>query len=257
MTRVLWGALFALSVSGCSGCGEKSKPTPPVDAGAATIAPAKDAEPPAAANVPPLPADAGTGWEGAISLTVSAPLQKINKTVELSIKGDRVRYPSPNRFHGEEATTVVDVELRRLLILPEESKEYGRIDLPPADADAAAFPLVATGKKLKIQGLDCDVYETKHGKASSTACIHEGIAFVDFGMMANATPPAWMRSLSVTKRFVLRAVEIDDTGTETLRMEASKVREGPVMSRGFNAPPGAVERKGMQPGSPFRPGLPD
>ena len=245
----------------CSGCKDKAVPAP-VDAGPAiaSAAPSTSASAkPVFANAdPPLPADAGAGWEGMIRLGLTSAAHKEEIPITLFIKGDRVRYGSPTNWNGLESIALVDVALRRLVIYSQEhDKLYTRIDLPALDADAGAFPLVATGKKLTLVGLECEVYEQKRGKASSSACIHEGIAFVDPGMAATGvTPPAWLRSLALTKRFVLRALEVDDKGAEVLRLEPRGVTVGPPRIS-LDVPPGYTEVKGKMPGSPYRPGLPE
>ena len=253
---------LAIALVACSGCRDKT--TAAADAGMAT---SPSAAPDAAALVitkpvePPLPLDPGTGWEGTITLAASGIEHKAEIPITLVIRGNRVRYDSPTKYRGLDASTIVDVAARRLVTFPLEDREFTRVDLPSSDGDggvdAGAFPLTATGKKLTLIGLECDVYEQKRGKASSTACIHEGIAFVDPSMTSSGvTPPAWLRSLGVSKRFVLRAVEIDGEGREAYRLEVKNVaavrNPQPV-----NVPPGYLEAKEKMPGSPFRPGLPN
>jgi hypothetical protein len=253
----------ATALAACSGC--NSKTTATVDAGPAIASAAPSTSASVVAPLfpkvdPPFPSDAGAGggWEGMIRLGLTSSSHKEEIPITLFIRGDRVRYGSPTNWHGLESIALVDVGLRRLVIYSQErDKLFTRIDLPAPETDGGAFPLVATGKKLTLMGLECEVYEQKRGKASSTACIHEGIAFVDPGMSATGvTPPAWMRSLALTKRFVLRALEIDDTGAEALRLEPKGVTVGPPRIS-LDVPPGYTELKGKMPGSPYRPGLPE
>ena len=258
---------LAIALAASSGCRDKTTAVAAAaDAGTAT---SPSAAPDAAALAilkpvePPFPVDPGTGWEGTITLAASGLEHKAEIPITLVIRGNRVRYDSPTKYRGLDASTIVDVAARRLVTFPLEDREFTRVDLPSGDGgvdagvDAGAFPLTATGKKLTLVGLDCDMYEQKRGKASSTACIHEGIAFVDPSMTSTGlTPPAWLRSLGVSKRFVLRAIEIDGEGREAYRLEVKNVaavrNPQPV-----NVPPGYLEAKEKMPGSPFRPGLPN
>ncbi len=249
-----------LSPLGCSGCRDKTVAN--ADAGLAAT-PSASASSSTASLFPappelPLPEDPGPGWEGSIRMGLRGPSQREDVRIFFTIKGDRVRYDAPIAYKGIEAVTVVDVALRRLVLFPKEGeKEYRRFELPPDPADAATFPLPSTGKKETVLGLECDVYELKRGKASSTACIHEGIAFVEPSMAAmGVTPPRWVHALSLSKRFLVRGLEVDEQGRETFRLEAKAIAAGPPRIP-LNAPLGYVQAKGKIPGSPFRPGLPD
>ncbi len=252
--------LVAASALACSGCRDKTVAA--TDAGTATSPSASPRASGSALAVtkptePPFPADPGTGWDGTISLAVSSVDHPLEIPMQLVIRANRVRYDAPTHYKGMEASTIVDVALRRLVVFALDDNEYTRADLPAADADAASFPLARTGKKLTLEGLECDVYEQKRGKASSMACIHEGIAFVDPSMVVTGlTPPAWLRGLGVSKRFVLRAVEVDDKGREAFRLETKSV-SAVRNPQSVNLPRNYVEAKGKMAGSPFRPGLPD
>jgi hypothetical protein len=254
-------AALALVFGGCSSCRDKtSTATEAGTAASPSGAPSTSASAVVVTkpSEPPFPTDPGSGWEGTVSFEITGAERKdAIIPMLLVIRGNRVRYDSPTRYKGRDASTIVDVALRRLVIFPQDDKEFGRVDLPPVDADAGSFPLTKSGKKLTLMGLDCDVYGQKRGKASSMACIHEGIAFVDPSMATSGlTPPAWLRSLGVSKRFVARAVEVDEEGRETFRLEVKSVAavRNPL---GVNLPSGYIEAKGKMPGSPFRPGLPN
>ncbi len=256
-----------------SGCRDKRPPATdagaPVAAASASASADASIRPVASASAsakltpsgPPFPpfVVGAPGWDGVVHLALTGAGLKDAVQVTLLIKHDRVRYASPTNLRGLAAITIVDVTLRRLVTFAEDEKVFARVELPPADADAdaGAFPLVAIGKKLKIAGLDCEVFEQKRGKASSSACVHEGLPFVDPSMTSNGiTPPPWLRALAVTMRFPLRAVEVDDAGREVFRLEAKDAVEGSAHPR-VEVPSDYVEQKIKLPGSPFRPGLPD
>lgn len=245
---------LALFASGCSSCNDKSKAT--VDAAPAASV---DAAPVLAFPKfePPFAADAGAGWSGSLRYGIKSAAQKQELEFVLFVRGDRVRYTSPNPYRGVEANTIVDVVARRLVTFSTELKEFVVIDLPAMPGDAGGFALSPTGKKQTIQGFECDLYEQKHGKGSSSACIYEGISYVDPSMTSSGvTPPSWVRALAVTKRCLLRAVEIDDTGKEIFHLE---LKQAAANASGLpvNLPSDYTQAKGRLPGSPFRPGLPD
>ncbi len=211
---------------------------------------------------PPLSADAGVGFKAKMVIKITTPAARNPHFVRFDVNGDRVRYPSPNLVFGRPSQTIADLAARRLILLPDGTDTFVRVDLPAAQdgGDAPPFPLVKTGKKDKVLTIPCEVWEARgKGKARSAACIAEGIAFVDFGHMTNIQvhTPAWMRAMSFGKRFPVRAVEIDQEGKETLVAQVSVVSEAEVKDSDFVVPASVKERSERLPGSPFKPGLPN
>jgi hypothetical protein len=205
-----------------------------------------------------MPEDAGTGWSGEIYLSVSVPSRQKEGLVVLSILGDRLRYIEPNKISRRTTAAIVDVRTRRMVFLPDGTNQYAYVDAPPPGDDAGAPPFTKTGKKTKVGDLECDEYEGKHGKASTTACIVDGIPFVDVGILTNlGSPPAWMQAMSFGKRFPLRAVVTDDTGAETLRVMTTRAHAQLMVDALFFVPSGATPIKEPVPGPGWKPGRPE
>jgi hypothetical protein len=256
------GALLLLAaLSGCSSC-SKDKNASPIDEASAPKQPDASAvvAPPPTDTSPPLPLQGDVdGFEGDIKMKLEAAGLAQPAELRLVVRGDRLTYEAPNALAGRDAMAIYDVALRRMVLLSREDRSFAAVDVPPPQADAGAMPLKATGKKDDVGGMPCDVFELAGAKKEkTTACIVNGVPFLDYGKLSNATatPPAWIQAMSGTKRFPARVVQTAEDGALVLRFEVTKFSKHPVPPGLVSVPPGFT-RQGRPLGSPMKPGLPN
>jgi hypothetical protein len=254
--------LFA-ALSGCSSC-SKEKKAGPADAAPKPTDTFAIVTPPPADSTPPLPPqDKVEGFEGEIKMKVETASLKQPAELQLLVRGDRVTYEAPNGLAGHDAMAIYDFAMRRMVIYSREDRLFVVVDNPSdagAPADAGAMTLKPTGKKEKVDGMPCDVFEEKgEKKEKTTACIVDGVPFLDYGKLSNtiATPPAWMQALSGTKRFVARMVQTADDGAILTRFEVTKFSKHPIPPGLVTVPPGFTRQGGRPLGSPLKPGMPN
>jgi hypothetical protein len=252
-------ALASWSLAGASCRARDREPSRPGVTRATAAEAAGDAAPPSGATA--FAADAGAGYVGRISLEISSPRLARPATVAFFVEGDRVGFDSPNRALSDSSLTIIDVAARRLVLLPEGAQVYVPVDLA-ADADGGLAPTMTlrrTGKKDVVAGRACEIWQSVgQGKARSEACVTEGIAFVDYGLMANlrAPVPGWLRAMTGGKLFPLRAIEVDERGTETLRAVVTTMFDRLLPEGGLRVPAERHELRQALPGSPLKPGRP-
>jgi hypothetical protein len=116
---------------------------------------------------------------------------------------------------------------------------------PSIAAPSSAGPpstITRTGKHETIAGYDCEDWNVTTGAKHSAVCVAEGIPFFDFAAMAShggaATGRSWADELRDKKGFPLRAVETDESGKETSRMEVTKIAKQTLDDELFTAPKG-------------------
>jgi hypothetical protein len=204
------------------------------------------------------------GFEGNIDMKLEAPNLKQPVELQMIVRGDRVSYESPNGLAGREAMALYDVALQRMVLFSREDRTYFVADNlqdagAPLDA-GVTMPLKPTGKKDKVGGMPCDVWESAGVKKErTTACIVDGVPFLDYGKLSNkaATPPPWIQAMSGTKRFPARVVQTADDGALLLRFEVTKFAKHPISPGLVSVPPGFTPVGGRLIGSPLKPGMPN
>jgi hypothetical protein len=264
VTRRALILFVALAEAGCSSC-SKGKQAGATDAAPAVTPPASVSSavltPPPVDTTPALPPqDKVEGFEGDFEMKVEAPNLKKPAQVKVSVRGDRVAYDAPNRLQGHDAIAIYDASLRKMLLVNREDKVYVAIDVPPEAADAGAgMPLKPTGKKDKIDTMPCELWETTGvKKEKTTACIIDGVPFLDYGKLSNSAPtaPAWMQAMSGGKRFPARVVQTAEDGALVLRLE-TKFSKHPIAPFLLSVPAGYTRQRTPLGGSPLKPGRPD
>jgi hypothetical protein len=258
------GALVIFAaLSGCSSC-SKDKKAAPTDSGSKAPDTFAVVTPPPADSTPPLPMqDKVDGFEGEIKMKVETPSLKQPAELQLLVRGDRVTYEAPNGLAGHDAMAIYDLGIRRMVVFSREERAFVVVDNPSdagAPADAGGMTLKPTGKKDKVDGMPCDVWERAgEKKEKTTACIVDGVPFVDYGKLSNTvgTPPAWMQALSGGKRFPARVVQTADDGAIVMRFEVTKFSKHPIPPGLVSVPPGFTRQGGRPLGSPLKPGMPN
>jgi hypothetical protein len=253
-------------MSGCSSC-SKGTDKGGVDAsGPKATQTGISVTPPPSALPPPLPPQGDVdGFQGNIEMKVEAPGLKEPVQLRMIVRGERVSYEAPNGLAGREAMAIYDVDLRRMVLFNREERTYFVADNPEEDAGGATdagvtMPLKPTGRKDKVGGMQCDVWELAGVKKErTTACIVEGVPFLDYGKLSNTatTPPPWLQAMSGTKRFPARVVQTADDGALLLRFEVTKFAQHPIPAGLVSVPAGFTPVGGRVIGSPLKPGMPN
>jgi len=223
-------------------------------------------------------------FEGEISMNVQSRAQKPHPMV-FGIKSPKVRIdangldnPSFGAGNGEIAV-IADPPAKKAYLLIAKAKTAMLIDFEKAKAQrvAAGNPnggvlteppkIEKLGTKEVIAGYECENWKVSGSKGRADMCVAEGIKWVDLTDLGMASPEV---SLAVAaadaNRFPLRVIGYDEKGTETTRMEATKVEKKTLDPNRFVVPPdyrvtdmsalfqGGVP--GIVPGQPGAPGLP-
>jgi hypothetical protein len=106
--------------------------------------------------------------------------------------------------------TIVDTAAMRTYVVDDDKKTFRASAIDAAQGDAS---VTKTGKKDKVEGRECELWQIDHREA----CILQGAAFVDPGLRA---VPVWMRELAVRGALPLRVVEADGKESMTARFDA-------------------------------------
>jgi hypothetical protein len=126
--------------------------------------------------------------------------------------------------------TIVDTSSLRVFAVDDAKRTFAPSTLDPPGGDAKTDK---TGKKDKVLGRDCEIWQIDDGRARREACVLLGAAFVD---PAARGVPAWIHELSARGALPLRVVETDKGGKEVSRMTATRFDVRPVDASLFTIP---------------------
>ncbi len=198
----------------------------------------------------------GTGFEGAITMSMTSARHPPEEMTFLS-KGGKLRIEAPGH-RGEQGYAIFDSASKKVVTVMDPQKMYMELDLSqplvPSAAphgDVAKPTITETGKHETIAGYDCEDWIIKDAKGKrSEACVAQGISFLDFGSMGGmgggpgGGAGSWMDEFRDKKYFPLKAVELDETGKETSRMEVTKIEKKSLDDALF-APPAGYKKMEM------------
>ena len=205
---------------------------------------------------------AASAFEGKVSLSMSAKGQP--QTMNYTMKGHKMRIDmnvadtpaaeapgkkSAKKHHGgdgQAVSTIMDTDKLEMLVLMPEEKMYMVMPIKQPVQKAvekqggANQEIVVTGKTETILGYKCDQIiakdkdkgtETEMWTASELGMFmglgSGGGGGGMFGGQKSAASEKWEEALKGKGGFPLRVITRDAKGTETFKMEATKIEPGP------------------------------
>lgn len=106
-----------------------------------------------------------------------------------------------------------------------------------------------TGKRSKVAGYPCEIYEGKDDDGTSEVCVAKGISNAAFyGLLSSDSAgggsyPSWVRDIIKDGGFLLRDIERDESGKEASREEAIHLKAQRLDDSLFAPPPGYRTRE--------------
>jgi hypothetical protein len=210
-----------------------------------------------------------SGFEGRIQLAVKGRLgggadAPLDLALGILVKNGKVRADVPPGVAPGEAGPVyliLEPEAKKVYAVMDAKKQAMLFDLeklaPQLEAmakgvtdraggagGASAKPLptgTKTGKKDKVAGHDCEIWEVAHdGKKTELCVMADENAWLK--LPAAALPPqlAWAKDLADGRHVPLRYVAFGPDGKETGRVELTSVEKATLPASDFEVPKGFV-----------------
>ena len=177
----------------------------------------------------------GSGFEGAVTMHTTAKKGPPSDIV-VEAKGDKLRFNTPAGYG------LYDPSINKVMMVMDDQKAYMELDFasagaPQANTTSDNGAIDKSGKHETIAGIDCEDWTVKNpsGKRSEV-CIAQGIAYFDLESLKGGGTTLG-KELREKKLFPLRSVEYDASGTETSRMEVTKVEKKSIDDGRFVVPP--------------------
>ncbi len=141
------------------------------------------------------------------------------------VKGTLVRGPVSGKTRA-----LVDASTLRVFMVDDASGTFSAMALagPPGDPR-----ITRTGKKDRVAGVECELWEIEGPSTRHEACVVQGGAFVDPSSRSLAP---WQRELAVRGVLPLRVVQRSSSGHEESRLVATRVDVRPVDPALFSIP---------------------
>jgi hypothetical protein len=252
-------AVLALLALGC----KKDEPAPrPLGEAPPTTAEGAPtpmgAAPPATAEAAPgEAADDGPKFEGEIDLRITSAekKEKASPLMTLKVKGKKFRFAMPEGMEGagpqlgakgyvvldgrEKKIMAVSDEKRQVVLLPLDKlgAQLGKLSGDPAaEAKPGAEPkpnakkppeLKKTGKTDTVAGRSCEEWElTNEDKSKMLLCVAaERASWLELPTLGLPTEHAWAHELVDGKHLPLRAIMLEPSGKEKMRVELVRLEE--------------------------------
>ncbi len=257
------------------------------DTGAPAAEASASAPPAAEASAPPSVLSSLMGFEGEVSLLAkSAEPSKPQQTIDMMIKGDRIRLDAlpgsdtANTFGGK-SYLIVRAADKKLDIITDAKKQVVELDLsnpdnvkniakggPPGKPghDEPPPKVAKTGTKETIAGYPCEDWEitgAKDGKKKGSLCVAElTSSFFHIPLQGLPGEYGFVGELTDGHHFPLRIVSYDNNQAESNRLEVTKIDQHPMDQAKFDLPPGYTTIdmlqlvKGLTAQHPSVPGMP-
>lgn len=197
----------------------------------------------------------GGTFEGEVTMKVSGGSSAAGvgakagspQTLVFGMKSPRVRVDgiggaaAGDPMLAEGAAFIIDPPVKKGFILMPSRKMAMVIDFDKAKAPGApgtAPPKIdKTGKKSVIAGYECEEWKISSKDSRADVCVAEGIKWIDLGDIGMSSPElALAVAAGESNRFPLRLVAFDAKGTETSRMEATKIEKKKLADDRFAVP---------------------
>ncbi len=222
------------------------------------------------ASAPAAAAAAGglalpSGFEGEVDVTAKgdnpsdAPV-----SLALSVKNGKVRVNVPEDLVkrsgaplGSGVYVILDSEAKKLYAVIDSRHQVILVDLnkageqlkgvgssPAEHGGAAAGPttkVTKTGKFDTVAGYKCENWDIASDHHEGTACVaDEGFSWFSFPTTGIPTERLWAAELLDGKHFPLRYVGYAKDGTESARIEVTKIEKKSLPATDFEYPPSYV-----------------
>ncbi len=188
---------------------------------------------------------AAEAFEGRVSMDLTSGKKKDKMTVEYAMKNGKMRMdPKLDEKHGGNGSMgmILDTQAREMIILMDQGgqKMFMRRPLPQPGSDAMTKAAkehemtapVPTGRTEMIAGYKATEYRTTGSKGEVVELwLASGLgpymSFTGGNPMGGrgAPPPGWENFARDGNYFPMRVVTHDASGTETARMEVTKVEK--------------------------------
>lgn len=192
---------------------------------------------------------AADSFEGKVSLALSMGRQKA-QTMSYAIKGQAIRMEMT--AEGQSVASIMDLNKSQMLVLMPDQQMYMVMPIkPPAETAQQAMQQGAevkkTGRTETILGYTCEEYIAQDKGTTTEIWLAEKLgSFMGLGSGGNplmgggkAKPAnSWEEQIKGKAGFPLRVVSKDAKGTETFRMEATKIEPGSLPASLFVPPAG-------------------
>jgi hypothetical protein len=208
------------------------------------------------------------GFEGQIDILSKGNLGGDAKkaspptTFNVLLKSGKVRVDAPAGMSGLEmaggkAYGIFDGPAKKAYIVMDAKKEAILIDLnksgehmktmgsrpsmpgKPAAPTKPPPKITKTGKTDKVAGYECELWDIVDETSKGQMCIaEEGISWFSIPMTGAPAEYAWMAELTDGKHFPLRFIGYDKAGTETGRIEVTKIDKKSEADALFEVPAG-------------------
>jgi hypothetical protein len=221
----------------------------------------------AAADPAPTAMPALSTFEGEIDVTakskqspkpISLAVLIKNDTVRVDVPDDLLADPKAAQFTGGgKVYAIMKTPQKKLFAVLDGKKQAIEVDLdqvgdqfkamkashggggantPPADPPK----VVKTGKKETVAGMACEDWEiTNTDKSKAVLCVSEmGASFFHLPLTGIPTEHLWALELADGKHLPIKAVSFEKDGTESGRMEVTKVDKRTLDPAQFEVPAG-------------------
>ncbi len=240
------------------GC-KKDEPAPtaaPPTTAEGAPTPMGAAPPTTAAAAEAAPADEGPKFEGEIDLKItSAEKKKASPLMSLQVKGKKFRFAMPEGMEGgggpqlgakgyvvidgrEKKIMAVSDEKRQVVLLPLDKlgAQLGKLSGDPAaEAKPGVEPkpnakppeLKKTGKTDTVAGRSCEEWElTNEDKSKMLLCVAaERASWLELPTLGLPSEHSWAHELVDGKHLPLRAIMLEPSGKEKMRVELVRLEE--------------------------------
>ncbi len=189
-------------------------------------------------------------------------------TINVLLKNKKVRVDAPPGMSGMEmmggkaygifdgpakkAYVVMDAKKEAILIDLNKTGEHMKTIAPPSRPSMPGKPaapakpppkITKTGKTDKVAGYECELWDITDESSKGQMCIaEEGISWFSIPMSGAPAEYAWMAELTDGKHFPLRFIGYDKAGTETGRIEVTKIDKKSEPDALFEVPAGYTVR---------------
>jgi hypothetical protein len=262
-------AALAVALPACGRVTALFKHADDAGAGGAAAPAASDSAAPAASAEPESPGL--IGFEGEIDLKFKGKASPTPVTANLLVKNDLVRFdlppdllssPEAQRFIGggkvytvlkateKQVTVIMDAKRQAVVFnldgLGDRVKAMRPPTAPPAGGGAPDMPsadppkVTKTGKRDTVAGFSCEEWDIKNAdKSRARMCVADkGASFFQLPITGIPAEHAWALELVDGKHFPVRAVAFDKDGSESGRIEVTKLDKHAVDASQFEVPAG-------------------
>ncbi len=196
-------------------------------------------------------------FEGEITVTSTHANHPAPETMLIALKGQRIRFSTEAKGPG--GAGILDLKDKKIIMTMDAQKKFIEMDLgsfnpaaahgmpmPAAPAAGTAAPATPpkidkTGKHETVAGHDCEDWTiTDSNGHKAVVCMASDVGAFDFGGMEAASfVPSFLRGgFFGGPVFPLKAVELDEAGKETSRIEATRIERKSLDDATFAPPPG-------------------